>query len=39
MCRNSKAGAVCRGADVQYADKDTAMGRYYRAGIDGLGGF
>ncbi|MBN2513483.1 MAG: metallophosphoesterase [Sedimentisphaerales bacterium] len=26
-------------ADVQYADKDTAMGRYYRAGIDGLSRF
>ncbi len=26
-------------ADVQYADKDTATGRYYRSGIDGLGRF
>lgn len=26
-------------ADVQYADKDTAMGRYYRTGIDGLSRF
>ncbi len=26
-------------ADVQYADKDTAMGRYYRAGIEGLSRF